>query len=279
MSEEYIHIRTKDHFKTGKKFKLVWNGDLDMLITTPQPLAQDLSFYYESDNYISHNDEAKGVMAFLYRTVKKRSLQNKISLVESRLGRKGSLLDVGAGTGEFCKVALNRNWKVEGVEPNQTAFEFANEKGIQMYTSLEKVQNKKYDVITLWHVLEHLPNLNESINSLSELLNPNGVLIIAVPNFNSFDAEKYATFWAAFDVPRHLWHFSRKSIPRLFKTNFKLEETKPMWFDSFYVCLLSEKYKSGNSFSIKALLIALYSNLKALRTKEYSSVIYCLRKV
>lgn len=278
MNTSLIHSKTKDHFKTGEEFSLVWNTDHDMLITTPQPSVEKLSYYYESENYISHNDDAKGVMAFLYRTVKRRSLKNKISLIESRLGTKGSLLDVGAGTGEFCKVAFDNNWKVEGVEPSKVALKFANEKGIKMYTSIENVVDKKYDVITLWHVLEHLPNLDDVIKKLSDLLKPNGVLIIAVPNYNSFDAGYYKSFWAAYDVPRHLWHFSKESIPRLFKESFKVESIKPMWFDSFYVSLLSEKYKSGSGFSIKALFVGLISNVKAIFTKEYSSVVYCLRK-
>lgn len=278
MNTSLIHSKTKDHFKTGEEFSLVWNTDHDMLITTPQPSVEKLSYYYESENYISHNDDAKGVMAFLYRTVKRRSLKNKISLIESRLGTKGSLLDVGAGTGEFCKVAFDNNWKVEGVEPSKVALKFANEKGIKMYTSIENVVDKKYDVITLWHVLEHLPNLDDVIKKLSDLLKPNGVLIIAVPNYNSFDAGYYKSFWAAYDVPRHLWHFSKESIPRLFKESFKVVSIKPMWFDSFYVSLLSEKYKSGSGFSIKALFVGLISNVKAIFTKEYSSVVYCLRK-
>lgn len=278
MNSIHKHSTVKDHFKSQEEFNLMWNEERDMLITTPQPLPEKLPSYYESEEYISHNDNAKGILAFLYRTVKKRSLKSKLSLIQNQLGRKGSLLDLGAGTGEFCKVALDNNWKVEGVEPSEAALKFANEKGINFYTSIDKIQNKKYDVITLWHVLEHLPNLDESIKKFSELLNPNGVLIIAVPNFNSFDAKFYKSFWAAFDVPRHLWHFSRASISRLFQNNFKLEKTKPMWFDSFYVSLLSEKYKTGNKFSIKALLIGFYSNFKALFNKEYSSVIFCLKK-
>lgn len=278
MKTSQIHSITKDHFKTGEEFSLVWNTDHDMLITTPQPSLENLSFYYESENYISHNDDVKGVMAFLYRTVKRRSLKNKISLIESLLGTKGSLLDVGAGTGEFCKVAIENNWKVEGVEPSEAALTYAKEKGIKTYTSLEDVNEIKYDVITLWHVLEHLPNLEKVIQKLSSLLKPDGVLIIAVPNYNSFDAKYYKSFWAAFDVPRHLWHFSKNSIPRLFRENFKLLSIKPMWFDSVYVSLLSEKYKSGTSFSIKAIFIGLISNIKGIFNKEYSSVIYCLRK-
>lgn len=278
MKTSQIHSRTKDHFKTGEEFSLVWNTDHDMLITTPQPSVENLSYYYESENYISHNDDAKGLLALLYRTVKKRSLKNKISLIESLLGTKGSLLDVGAGTGEFCKVAIENNWKVEGVEPSEAALQFAKEKGIKMYTELEDVVDKKYDIITLWHVLEHLPDLEKVIQKLSSLLKPDGVLIIAVPNYNSFDAKYYKSFWAAFDVPRHLWHFSKNSIPRLFRENFKLLSMKPMWFDSVYVSLLSEKYKSGTSFSIKAIFIGLISNIKGIFNKEYSSVIYCLRK-
>ena len=128
-------------------------------------------------------------------------------------------------------------------------------------------------------MLEHLPDLENTIIAIQELLTPNGILIVAVPNYNSFDANYYKGFWAAYDTPRHLWHFSQKAMRKLFSKNIKLLKIQPMLFDSFYVSLLSEKYKTGNSFSLKALWIGLWSNISALKTKEYSSLIYCYKKV
>jgi len=138
--------------------------------------------------------------------------------------------------------------------------------------------NKQFDIITLWHVLEHVSDLDAQIKELKRLLKPKGYLIIAVPNYKSYDADHYKTFWAAYDVPRHLWHFSKNAIQSIFgKFNFILEKTLPMKFDSFYVSLLSEKYKTGKMNYLKAFRIGLRSNIKAKRTGEYSSLIYVLR--
>ncbi|MGJ8665354.1 MAG: class I SAM-dependent methyltransferase [Patiriisocius sp.] len=273
-----VYLKTKDYFKSGESFDLLFDKERNMLVTFPQPSNDKIGFYYDSDEYISHTDSKRGIMPFLYQKVKRHSLQNKLALINSMVSSKGRLLDVGAGTGDFCIAASKEGWKVQGVEPNDNARVVAREKGVQLTSSMADYKNQFFDVITLWHVLEHLPNLEEQIQELKNLLNPNGALIVAVPNYRSFDAKYYKEYWAAFDVPRHLWHFSQKSMKLLFGDFFKLEKTKPMIFDSFYVSLLSEKYKSGNSFSIKALLIGLWSNIKAISSKEYSSLIYCFRK-
>jgi 2-polyprenyl-3-methyl-5-hydroxy-6-metoxy-1,4-benzoquinol methylase len=165
------------------------------------------------------------------------------------------------------------------VEPNYDAKMRAQEKGINLNSNIDLLSENKYDVITLWHVLEHLPNLEEQIEKIIALLNENGVLIIAVPNFNSFDAKYYKNYWAAFDVPRHLWHFSKNTIKLLFANHgWKVVHTKPMVFDAFYVSLLSEKYKTGKQNYFKALMMGMRSNLKSLSTKESSSQIYILKK-
>lgn len=273
-----IHLKTKDYLVSGESFKLIYDSKLDMLKTFPHPDAASLPKYYESEDYISHTDEKRGLMSSLYQTVKKWSLQKKTKLIFSQNSGVGSLLDVGAGTGEFLKVAKRKGWDVQGMEPNKNACSLAAEKGIELRSSLNDFQEDQFDVVSLWHVLEHIPNLEETISQLSDLVRPNGTLIIAVPNFKSYDANYYKEFWAAYDVPRHLWHFSKESMEKLFSKNFTLEKIEPMIFDSFYVSLLSEKYKTGNKFSLKACWIGLKSNLKANRSKEYSSHIYCFRK-
>ena len=264
---------------SGEKFDLIYDFDREMLITHPIPDSNDLGKYYESEKYISHTDNNKGVLSFLYQTVKKWSLQKKVRLILSHNSQAGSLLDVGAGTGEFLKAAKENSWKVTGVEPNQNAVALAQEKGIVLYPELKDLINQKFDVITLWHVLEHISNLEEVVKELSELLKPGGILVIAVPNYNSYDAKHYKEFWAAYDTPRHLWHFSKNAIIDLFKENFKLRKIEPMLFDSFYVSLLSEKYKTGSNFSLKAFWIGLLSNLKGMRSKEYSSHIYIFERL
>jgi 2-polyprenyl-3-methyl-5-hydroxy-6-metoxy-1,4-benzoquinol methylase len=278
-NHEKKYLSVKDYLVSDESFDLIYDPNLEFLKTFPQPKAEELSKYYESQEYISHTDEKRGLFSKLYQLVKKWSLQKKTKLILDQNKGIGTLLDVGAGTGDFLKAAKEKGWQVHGTEPNKNATKLALKKNIELESSLNDFEGKQFDVVTLWHVLEHIPNLEETILKLSALVKPRGTLIIAVPNFKSFDANHYGKFWAAFDVPRHLWHFSKESIKNLFAENFELEKIEPMIFDSFYVSLLSEKYKTGNKFSLKALWIGLKSNLKAKRTKEYSSHIYCFRKV
>ena len=277
-NHEKIYLSVKDNLVTGEVFNLVCNAEMDFLRTTPMPKSEDLPLYYESDEYISHTDKKKGLFSFLYQLVKKWSLQMKVKLILEQTGTIGLLLDVGAGTGDFLRAAKENGWEVNGMEPNRNASKLELEKGIHLKSKLKHFEGKQFDVITLWHVLEHIPNLDETVLALSKLVKPDGVLIIAVPNFKSYDADHYGMFWAAYDAPRHLWHFSKKSIQNIFSKAFILEKTKPMIFDSFYVSLLSEKYISGRKFSLNALWVGLVSNLKAIQSKEYSSHIYCFRK-
>lgn len=278
VSEEDIHIATKDFLVSGEEFSLVRNSKFGFLETRPQPNEEDLPQYYESDEYISHSDSKSGVMAFLYQAVKKRSLKKKVKLIQRLHSGKGSLLDIGAGTGAFLKLAKEKGWKISGVEPNSKARALANEKKISLSKSIDQLSGQQFDVISLWHVLEHLPNLELTIQKIVNLLKEDGVLVIAVPNYNSSDAKYYKTHWAAYDVPRHLWHFSQQSMVQLFSSECDLKKIKPMIFDSFYVSLLSEKYKTGKGFSMRAFFIGLWSNIRAWRTTEYSSLIYCFKK-
>jgi len=280
MTEKKHHfpLRVKDYLVTGEEFNLLYNAEKEMLITDPQPEAESLSKYYDSDAYISHTDNKKGLVSSLYQFVKKRSLRKKIKLISTLHRGSKNLLDIGAGTGDFLKQAKQYNWIISGVEPNEGARKLAQEKGIDLSKSIEDFQGKKFDVITLWHVLEHLPDLKKTVLNLETLLNPEGTLIIAVPNFRSYDANYYKTFWAAYDVPRHLWHFSRKSMEKLFSKKMELLKIKAMIFDSFYVSLLSEKNKTGKQNLIKAFYVGLRSNCSAWQTREYSSLIYCFKK-
>lgn len=270
-------LKTKDYSVSKEEFALRYNTELDILVTEPQP--KDLARYYESEDYISHTDAKKTIVDQLYQTVKNYSLQKKVKLIAQLVSGNKSLLDVGAGTGDFLMAAKQKNWKIEGVEPNAKARKKALAKGVALKESLENLPNDKYAVITLWHVLEHLPNLEEHIQLLKSKLETEGTLIIAVPNFKSYDAVYYKQFWAAFDVPRHLWHFSRTGMARVFaKHQMTVVKTKPMLFDAFYVSLLSEKYKTGRQNLIAAFYRGLWSNLSALRSKEYSSIIYIIKK-
>jgi len=274
-----IYYRLKDHSVTGENFELLYDEEKDMLITNPRPEPSEISRYYKSENYISHTDSQKGVIDQLYHFVKRYMLRKKLSWINKKIPAKGRILDIGAGTGDFLVEARKCGWKVSGIEPNEQARLKANVKGILLYENAGKFKSNKFDVITLWHVLEHVHDLRTQIIEFEHLLKKNGLLIIAVPNYKSYDAQYYKEFWAAFDVPRHLWHFSQNSFRHLMAgTCFKQSDSKPLIFDAFYVSLLSEKYRSGKSGLIKPLLIGLKSNFKARTSSEYSSIAYFFRK-
>ena len=267
-----------DYTVSKESYEVMINEDYNMLVTSPVP--NNLEKYYASEDYISHTDSKTSLFDKTYQFVKNYTLKKKLKLINSFNTEDKLILDVGAGTGDFLKVCENGGWKITGVEPSEKARVFAKDKNIHLLENLSKIENKQFDVITLWHVLEHIPNLTEYIKQLKLLLKPNGVLIIAVPNYKSFDAKHYKEFWAAYDVPRHLWHFSKTSISKIFSLfEMKVEKTLPMKFDSFYVSLLSEKYKTKKSRPIQAFLTGLKSNIKASRSGEYSSLIYIIKKV
>jgi len=271
------YLETKDYFYSQENFKLLYNADMEMLQTSPLPSNPEN--YYQSESYISHSDQTSSLFDIAYGLVKRFTLQRKVALLNRLLPNHGTLLDIGAGTGDFLITAKLHEWQVTGVEPNPLARKNALNKGIILNETLQQLPKNKYDIITLWHVLEHLPNLNKQITDITKLLKNNGFLIVAVPNYKSYDAHYYKEHWAAYDVPRHLWHFSKTSILKLFHPfGLELFKTKPMWFDSFYVSLLSEKYKTGKIRYITALLRGFMSNFKGLSSKEYSSHIYILKK-
>src|SRR5690554_5576204 len=273
------NLTVKDYLVSGENFTLEYDRSLDLYATKPQPKAELLHKYYESTSYISHTDTKKDFIENCYHLVKNYALKKKVHLLTKENNGIGDLLDIGAGTGDFLVGAKNKGWQVQGVEPNSSARQLALSKGVELSEKLTEVTTEKFDAITLWHVLEHLPNLEEDINFICSKLKKEGVLVIAVPNHNSYDAKLYKEYWAAYDVPRHLWHFSKNSISKLFeKEGFEIKKIKPMWFDSFYVSLLSEKYKTGKQNYSKAFWNGFLSNFKGLFSKEYSSHIYILKR-
>ncbi len=276
-------LRCTDYTVSGETFEILKDARLDFLVTSPRPLPDDLMNYYESESYISHTDANQNWFDKTYQLVKKITLKSKIKKLKKVHPNATSILDVGCGTGDFLKVCKDKEYEIFGIEPHKKARSLAQSKvnSTEIYDSLSTLQNKnhcKYDIITLWHVLEHVPDLENYIKTLKDLLNPEGVLVIAVPNYLSYDANYYKNFWAAYDVPRHLWHFSKEAIASLFKkVDLKVTKTYPMIFDSFYVSLLSEKNKKNKLGLWRAFTIGLYSNLSAFFTKQYSSQIYILK--
>jgi 2-polyprenyl-3-methyl-5-hydroxy-6-metoxy-1,4-benzoquinol methylase len=278
ISKHKHFLNVKDYSVSGETFDLYHDEISDMLITFPQPSLENLGKYYESEDYISHTDNKRSLFEKAYHFIKSIALKNKLNLINSLQPSKGSVLDIGAGTGYFLLVAKQDGWEIVGVEPSDKAKAIAIKKGISFVENTSELENHSFDIISMWHVLEHVPDLDAQIKELKRLLKPNGTLIIAVPNFKSFDANHYGKFWAAYDVPIHFWHFSKTAIKLLFENEeMKLEKVLPMKFDSFYVSLLSEKYKSGKMNFIKAFFIGLQSNFKAKKNFEYSSHIYILK--
>ena len=278
ISKHKLFLTIKDHSVSKETFELYRDETLDLVFTHPQPDENSLPKYYESDDYISHTDGKRSVFEKAYHFVKGIALKNKLDLINSLQDSKGKLLDIGSGTGEFLNVAKEDGWEIIGIEPSSKAKAIAIKKGVSFIDNTNLLEDQSFDVITMWHVLEHVPNIENQIKELKRLLKPNGTILIAVPNFNSFDAKYYDVFWAAYDVPRHLWHFSKTAIKALFqKQDLELIKVLPMKFDAFYVSLLSEKYKSGKMNFIKAFFIGFKSNMKAKQNFEYSSHIYVIK--
>ncbi|MQP51573.1 MULTISPECIES: class I SAM-dependent methyltransferase [unclassified Flavobacterium] len=276
--EDKSFITVKDFSVSGESFSLLLNEEYQILKTHPQPTLDKLGSYYEFEDYISHTDGKRTAFEKMYHFIKRKAIRDKVSLINSYQPLKGRILDIGAGTGDFLLECKNQNWEILGIEPNDKAKGVAVGKGIKFGDTIEKLESNSFDVITMWHVLEHVPDVEHHVAELKRLLKPSGTIIIAVPNFKSYDANHYGAFWAAYDVPRHLWHFSKTAIEKLFDNqNMNLEDVKPMWFDSFYVSLLSEKYKTGKMNFISGFFIGFISNLSGLFKKEYSSHIYVLK--
>ena len=276
--EDKSFITVKDFSVSGESFSLLLNEEYQILKTHPQPTLDKLGSYYEFEDYISHTDGKRTLFEKMYHFIKRKAIRDKVKLINSYQPLKGRILDIGAGTGDFLLECKNQNWDILGIEPNDKAKGIALGKGIKFGDTIEKLESNSFDVITMWHVLEHVPDVEHQVAELKRLLKPSGTIIIAVPNFKSYDAKYYKEFWAAYDVPRHLWHFSKTAIEKLFdKQNMNLEDIKPMWFDSFYVSLLSEKYKSGKINFISGFFIGLISNVSGFFKKEFSSHIYVLK--
>jgi len=279
-------IICKDFTVSGESFELHYNPELDLYATSPQPEEEQLSQYYQSKAYISHTDSRESFFDKIYQWVKWYAIQRKVKLIDSLGTSARKLLDVGCGTGSFLEAAAKKHWQVFGVEPNPDAQDLARQKlnkDACVFDSIEAFNSNAYlgtfDVITLWHVLEHVPDYDVYINKLKKLLTPTGILLIAVPNYKSYDASHYQSFWAAYDVPRHLWHFSPKAIRLIFKQHqLKVHRRIPMKWDAYYVALLSEKYITGTSNFLKAFYIGFLSNWKAKSSGNYSSLIYLIKK-
>jgi len=275
------YLVCKDYTVSKEEFSIVFCKSCDFKFTNPRPDDATIGDYYKAEQYISHTNTNKGIVNKLYHSVRIHTLKKKIKLVQSYVSR-GTILDYGCGTGMFLQECKKSGWETYGMEPDDDARKIASAININLFSDKKKISEYipdiKFKAITLWHVLEHVTDMTETLLFLKTRLNKEGVLIIAVPNHISYDAQYYKQHWAAYDVPRHLHHFEKKSLKHLLENNgFELKETLPMKFDSFYVSMLSEKHKTGSVNLIKAFLIGLKSNLKANTNDKFSSTIYVFR--
>lgn len=271
-------LTLKDHMITKEDFKIVKCETCGFHFTNPIPSESVIGQYYKSENYISHSSSKAGLINRAYNVVRNITLKNKVKLI-SRLSNGKDLLEIGSGTGHFLKASLNAGFNVQGLEPDEDARLFAKNQfalDLQSLDEITEIESNSKDVITMWHVLEHVYHLKRDVAEFVRVLKNDGVLIIAVPNMNSWDANHYGSFWAAYDVPRHLYHFQESTIKKLFvQFNLDCVEVLPMKFDSYYVSMLSEKYKGGNVLS--GVLNGLKSNLKS-KNHGFSSQIYVFKK-
>lgn len=271
-------LTCKDYTVSQESFNIVSCKACNFKFTNPRPSDSEIGKYYKSEDYVSHSDTKKGLINRLYHMVRTRTLKEKLGLISSYVSR-GTILDYGCGTGMFLKTCADAGWKAFGFEPDSDAKKLAEGKGLTVANSKEALTGNKYDIISLWHVLEHVTDLDQTLQFFSKSISDKGRLIIAVPNYVSADAKHYKEFWAGYDVPRHIYHFEINSLKKLLSNyGFSLEETKPMKFDSYYVSMLSEKYKTGSMNYVTAFLNGLKSNMAAKEPSQYSSVIYIFKK-
>lgn len=279
-SESLVDVMTiKDHMITQEIFSIQRCSDCDFHFTNPRPTEEVIGHYYKSENYISHSSSKKGIINKLYNKVRSYTLKQKRHILEG-LTENRNLLDIGSGTGHFFNECKNNGWNAIGLEPDNDARDFAlTNFNIQLspIERLYELEKAFVDVVTMWHVLEHVFHLKKDVEQIASLIKQDGYFIIAVPNRESWDAKYYKEFWAAYDVPRHLYHFSEKNMIQLVEQfGLKHHQTLPMKFDSFYVSMLSEKYIKGSL--VKAFFNGLKSNRKAKSEGGFSSQIYIFKK-
>ena len=271
-------FKAKDHLVSGEYFDITWNESRTIAKTNIENI-KDISLYYNSSNYDSFKNTTKGNLDIIYFLIQKIMFRYKLFLI--RIYLKGNrILDYGAGSGRFAAYLSKKNFNTSVVEPYNKEFKNQSSLSINIFENIADIpKSDYYDGVTLWHVLEHLPNPEYVLSKINNLLKKKGVLMISVPNINSLDARHYRSYWAALDVPRHIWHYTIKGIISLVESKgFKLEKKYPLIFDAFYISYLSEKHKNSRFAMIRGFLFAIRSNFSALFNKEFSSMIFVFKK-
>ncbi|PIE50791.1 MAG: methyltransferase type 11 [Flavobacteriales bacterium] len=272
-------MKTKDYFLTQEEFEILPTSIDGILKTSPIP--ENIDKYYESEKYISHHQDKGGLKEKIYQFFQRFNMNYKRNTVVKESFKNAKILDYGCGAGEFIKF-IEEDFITYGYEPNAKAKNYSVQKTSKttFIDHIDEIENKSLDIITLWHVFEHIENQEEILNLFYQKLKPNGKLIIAVPNHTSYDAKYYQKFWAAYDVPRHIYHFSKNGMIEFFNNkNWKIKKIKPLLLDAFYISILSEKYKKNPLFWLKGGIVGAISNFKASKTNEFSSLIYIIEKI
>lgn len=268
-------LSTQDYFLTQEKFEIYQTSIPGVLKTHPQPA--NLDAYYDTSNYLSHDDTEGSLFARLYRLARKWNIHSKFKLI-SKLSNDGAVLDVGAGNGELVRYLKEKHIDAQGYEPSETARKVAYRKDVLLLDHLPIHKKSFFTVIQMFHVLEHIPDPEKMLRELHAMLEDDGFLIIALPNYKSWDASFFKRYWAGYDVPRHLFHFDEMGMKSLAAKYFSLEKTKPMWLDSFYVSILSARYKKYPLAMVTGIIIGTLSNIAAIFTSQPSSRIYIFKK-
>lgn len=271
-------MKIKDHFLSQESFEIIESKTKGVYKTHPIPA--NLDSYYNSENYISHHQENKSLKVKIYKFLQKFNIDFKGSILQKEIQNNGTVLDYGCGSGDFLK-SIENKYQTFGFEPNEIARSATHNKlkKTKVISDLEEINDHSLDAISLWHVFEHIENQEDILNIFYNKLKTNGILIIAVPNCSSFDAKYYKEKWAAYDVPRHIYHFSKSGMQNLMNNDhWQIKKISPLLLDSFYISILSEKYSKNPLFWLKGTFVGAFSNFKAIKNNEFSSLIYVIEK-
>lgn len=276
-----IHLWIKDEFLTHEEFQIHECQKCGLLFTEPRPAKDKIGEYYKSEEYYSHQENKHGFIPKVYESVKSINLKHKYKIATK--GKKvGKVLDIGCGVGDFLHTMEKHGWECTGVEPSEEAKTIARKRmkaNLYAPEEINQMPNASFDMITMWHVLEHVDDLKWQVKQLARLIKPNGRIVIAVPNYKSYDAEYYKELWAAYDVPRHLNHFNKKTLSNIFKTNgLNLLKSDKLIWDAYYISFMSEQYRHHKLPLLKGAFRGLISNCKARRSGEWSSLVYVFEK-
>lgn len=276
-----LHLWVKDEFLSKEEFQIFECLHCGLLFTEPRPTKDKIGEYYKSEEYYSHQENKKGFIPKLYESIKAINLKAKYKIATKGI-KKGKVLDIGCGVGDYLHTMETEGWETIGIEPSEEAKAIAKKRmKAQIYSpeEIDELKNESFDLITMWHVLEHVDDLKTEIAHLEKLLKRGGRLVLALPNYKSYDANYYKEHWAAYDVPRHLNHFCKISIGNIFKnSHLKWIETTRLRWDAYYISFMSEQYKRHSLPLIKGAIRGLISNINAIKTREWSSLVYIFEK-